>query len=122
MRLKSTLLALALLQTVADRLRGLLRKADTLARVGGDEFMFLLPDIGSVEDAKATAGKVLDRLAAPFELEGHLVPVSFSLGIALFPEDGRDAETLVRSADKAMYRAKAKGRSLRSSHVCVSRK
>ncbi|MDQ7834905.1 MAG: diguanylate cyclase [Humidesulfovibrio sp.] len=110
----------SVLRAVADRLRDLLRKSDTMARVGGDEFVFILPEVNDMNDARGIAAKVLTALAPAFSLGDAAVPVSFSLGIALFPQDGEDVESLLRLADQAMYRAKEQGRSTRSSSVCLS--
>ncbi len=99
-----------LLQMVARRLRAGLREADTLARIGGDEFVVLLPRCDSLLDASTVAENILYQLNQPFE-EGELVlQISGSLGIALFPDDGMDAEALLRAADLAMYDAKSHGR------------
>ncbi|MCC2956587.1 diguanylate cyclase [Massilia sp. IC2-477] len=99
-----------LLQLVARRLRAGLREADTLARVGGDEFVVLLPRCDSLADASTVAENILYQLNQPFE-DGELVlRISGSLGIALFPDDGMDAEALLHAADLAMYDAKAHGR------------
>lgn len=99
-----------LLQLVARRLRAGLRDADTLARVGGDEFVVLLPRCDEAADASKVAENILFQLNRPFE-DGDLVHrISGSLGIALFPDDGMDAEALLRTADLAMYDAKAHGR------------
>eukprot|EP01114_Cavostelium_apophysatum_P024868 TRINITY_DN9915_c0_g1_i2.p2 TRINITY_DN9915_c0_g1~~TRINITY_DN9915_c0_g1_i2.p2 ORF type:complete len:354 (+),score=82.45 TRINITY_DN9915_c0_g1_i2:1-1062(+) len=99
-----------LLQMVARRLRAGLREADTLARVGGDEFVVLLPRCDSLPDARKVAENILFQLNQPFE-EGELVlHISGSLGIAMFPDDGMDAEALLRAADLAMYDAKSPGR------------
>ncbi len=99
-----------LLQLVARRLRAGLREADTLARVGGDEFVLLLPRCDALPDARKVAENILFQLNQPFE-DGELVHrISGSLGIALFPDDGMDAEELLRAADLAMYEAKSQGR------------
>jgi diguanylate cyclase (GGDEF)-like protein len=99
-----------LLQLVARRLRAGLREADTLARIGGDEFVVLLPRCDSLQDAAKVAENILFQLNQPFE-DGALVHrISGSLGIAMFPDDGTDAEALLRSADLAMYDAKSQGR------------
>lgn len=99
-----------LLQLVARRLRAGLRDADTLARVGGDEFVVLLPRCDQLPDASKVAENILVQLNQPFE-DGELVHrISGSLGIALFPDDGMDAEELLRAADLAMYDAKSHGR------------
>src|SRR5262249_4631375 len=100
----------SLIQDVAERLRTCLREGDTVARLGGDEFTLLLPGVAQVVDAARVAEKVLQTLRVPFRLEGREVFVTTSVGISLYPEDGRDADTLVKNADAAMYRAKEQGR------------
>jgi diguanylate cyclase (GGDEF)-like protein/PAS domain S-box-containing protein len=97
-----------LLQQVARRVRNALRASDTVARLGGDEFAALLPGV-EVVVAGLTAAKLLQALQAPFTLEGHEIEVGASVGIAIFPEHGEDAETLMRRADVAMYAAKRSG-------------
>jgi len=99
-----------LLKTVATRLSSSVREADTIARVGGDEFIVLLTELANVEDAAKVATKLLDVVGEPFEIEGHTLYVSGSVGISTYPADGDDAETLLRNADTAMYRAKERGR------------
>ena len=99
-----------LLQAVGERLTSLLRKEDTVARMGGDEFMLLLPEIAQVEDAAEVAQKVLEALRKPFVLNGHELHVTTSIGIAMYPDDGEDEDTLMKNADIAMYRAKDGGR------------
>ena len=99
-----------LLQAVAIRLVPLLRASDTLARLGGDEFALVQAGVRRPGDAEALAGKLLRQFAEPFAVDGHSFHVSASLGIALFPRDGGDAEALLRGADLALYRAKAEGR------------
>jgi len=99
-----------LIRAVAHRLRQCLREGDTVARLGGDEFTLLLPGVAEVIDAAKVAEKVLETLRTPFELDGRELFVSVSIGISLFPEDGEEAETLVKNADIAMYRAKDRGR------------
>ena len=98
------------LQTIARRLPGCLRDGDTIARVGGDEFVVSLPDIGSHADLSQIAQKLLDAVALSIEVAGHELCVSASIGIALYPEHGRDVVTLMRNADSAMYSAKQLGR------------
>ncbi len=100
----------ALLQAVAQRLTHLLRAEDLLCRLSGDEFMIVLQDVGEQEDVVSVCEKVLTHLARPFDLEGVRLHTSFSIGIAIYPQDGPDAETLMRNADTAMYEAKLDGR------------
>lgn len=99
-----------LLQEVARRLRCCLRKQDILARWAGDEFTLLSSEISSIEDAVVIAQKILCAMKPDFELEGHYLHVSSSIGIAIYPTDGEDAETLLKNADAALYRAKDSGR------------
>ncbi|HEY7112875.1 MAG TPA: EAL domain-containing protein [Thermoanaerobaculia bacterium] len=98
------------LQTVATRLKGLVREMDTVARVGGDEFVILIPDVSRAEDISIVAQKLLNSVARPLQVEGRALNITASIGIATFPADGEDAETLLRNADTAMYRAKELGR------------
>jgi diguanylate cyclase (GGDEF)-like protein len=99
-----------LLQQVAGRLTGCLRAGDTVARLGGDEFTLLLPGVQGPAEAERVGGKVLDALREPYRLESRELFVTASMGISLYPDDGEDADTLVRNADAAMYRAKEQGR------------
>src|ERR1043166_274237 len=99
-----------LLQQVAKRLSGCIRAEDTVARLGGDEFAVMLPDLADAQDAAAVARKILGALAAPFQLDGHEVFVTASIGIASYPRDSHDADTLIKHADAAMYRAKDLGK------------
>lgn len=100
----------ALLKIAAKRIRECVRQGDTVARFGGDEFTILVHIIGRIEDAGRIAVKVLDALREPFPLGDREIVVTSSIGIAIYPLDGSDAETLVRNADTAMYRAKQQGR------------
>jgi diguanylate cyclase (GGDEF)-like protein len=95
---------------VARRLEGVVRASDTVSRHGGDEFLVLLSEVANESGAAGVATKVLAALAAPGIVGVHLVRVSASLGIAIYPEDGDDPETLIRHADAAMYVAKRCGR------------
>ena len=99
-----------LLQAVGERLMSLLRKSDTVARIGGDEFMLVLPETARVEDAAKIASKILEAIRRPFAFDGHKMHITTSIGIAMYPDDGEDVDSLMRDADVAMYRAKAKGR------------
>ena len=99
-----------LLMQAAQRLLGCTRTSDVVARIGGDEFALMLSNLASVDDAMRVAQKVVDALAAPFDLDGHEAYISVSLGISLYPDDGDNAEALLKNADTAMYQAKASGR------------
>lgn len=99
-----------LLQVVSARLTSLLREGDTVARLGGDEFTLLLPRLSSSADAITVAEKVLAALKPAIEINGHELHVTGSIGIAVHPSDGMDADTLLKNADTAMYRAKESGR------------
>jgi diguanylate cyclase (GGDEF)-like protein/PAS domain S-box-containing protein len=97
-----------LLQETARRVKGCLREADTLARIGGDEFVVLLENILLPADAASVAEKIHHALAAPVDLgAGHAVPITVSIGLAVFPEHGSDTRTLLAYADQAMYAAKS---------------
>jgi diguanylate cyclase (GGDEF)-like protein/PAS domain S-box-containing protein len=100
----------ALLKAAAQRLKNLIRKVDTVARFGGDEFVILLEDVQGSKDVVVVAQKVLRALESVFEIDSHRLHTSGSIGISLYPQDGRDAETLVKNADAAMYKAKEGGR------------
>jgi diguanylate cyclase (GGDEF)-like protein len=95
-----------LLQQVADRLSGVIRDYDTVARLGGDEFAVLLPRVGSEEHAMEVAGRVLEALQRPADLDGVVVDVSGSIGVACYPAHSRNAAELLQHADIAMYTAK----------------
>jgi PAS domain S-box/diguanylate cyclase (GGDEF) domain len=99
-----------LLEGFAGRISETLRSTDTVARWGGDEFTLLLPDISCLEDAVKTAQRILNNLKPAFKLEEQAFNISSSIGIAVYPDDGEDAETLVKNADAALYRAKEMGR------------
>jgi len=99
-----------LLKGVADRLLGMFRKGDTIARWGGDEFILLLPEIRQAEVAKSVADRILDSFNKPFEFDGLKIMITASIGVAIFADDGTDADTLIKNADIAMYHAKAAGR------------
>lgn len=98
-----------LLKAVAERLTACLRTVDTVARVGGDEFIAVLECVRRADDALAIALKLLEAIAQPYCLEGHEIFVTASIGLAAFPYDGSDMEALLKYADAAMYRAKSQG-------------
>jgi diguanylate cyclase (GGDEF)-like protein/PAS domain S-box-containing protein len=99
-----------LLKEVAKRLVKQLREVDTICRTGGDEFVVVLPEIKHAADAANVAQKIIENLSHPIVVEERELTVTPSIGIAVFPDDGRDAETLIRNADAAMYHAKEMGR------------
>lgn len=107
-----------LLQEVAARIRRQVRDSDTVARIGGDEFSVILHDIAKREEAEIVARKIVTALAAPFQLgrPKHGTDIGTSIGIAIYPVDGRDAQALVKAADATMYRAKQEGCSF---HFCA---
>jgi diguanylate cyclase (GGDEF)-like protein/PAS domain S-box-containing protein len=98
-----------LLAAVGKRLSSCLRETDTVARIGGDEFTIILPDIADNTSLTHMAHRITSGTSDPFDLDGHQVFVTVSLGIALYPDDGRDGERLLQNADTAMYHAKARG-------------
>ena len=99
-----------LLVEVAQRLRSCVRQTDTVARHGGDEFTVILPDLNQPEDAAQVAEKILERVVEPVAAGTAVMEVTASIGIAVYPYDGTDIDTLLRNADDAMYRAKQAGR------------
>lgn len=101
-----------LLQTVAKRIGTCVRVEDSLARVGDDEFALLMMKPAGVNDVTAVARKILEAVAAPIHIEGQEVNVTTSIGIALYPQDGGDVDTLLKNADSALYRAKEAGRNM----------
>ncbi len=108
-----------LLQAVGERLTRLLRESDTVCRMGGDEFLLLLPQLGPAEDADTVAEKVVLAIREPFVLDGHELHVTTSLGIAMYPDDGGDAGALMKNADIAMYRAKEEDRDNYQQHTSL---
>jgi diguanylate cyclase (GGDEF)-like protein/PAS domain S-box-containing protein len=100
----------AVLREVAHRLVGCVRKADTLARQGGDEFVVVIPDLGQDADCQVVAEKILRALEPVFRADGSEFRIGASIGISIFPADAGDGDALLRNADAAMYRAKQLGR------------
>ena len=99
-----------LLVKMGEHLSACIRESDTVARLGGDEFLIILPDLKAVGHYEIVAQKILDRCSLPFELCGHEVVVTASIGVALYPNDGETPDMLMRNADSAMYRSKSKGK------------
>ncbi|MEH2563889.1 sensor domain-containing protein [Bradyrhizobium sp. AZCC 2289] len=99
-----------LLKVVADRLRGLVRETDTIARTGGDEFVIVQAPVADPTDATSLAESIIELLSQPYDLDGHQAVIGASIGIAVSPGDGSSADTLLRNADLALYRAKGDGR------------
>ncbi|HNE18352.1 MAG TPA: EAL domain-containing protein [Turneriella sp.] len=100
----------AFLRQVAERLTGCVRAINTVSRQGGDEFIVLLNDLAHPEDAGTIAREICERLSEPFDIGEIRLHASVSVGIAVYPKDGSDADTLLRNADIAMYHAKGRGR------------
>jgi predicted signal transduction protein with EAL and GGDEF domain len=98
---------------VARRLEQTVREADTVARMGGDEFVILLAEVAEGDDVGLVAKKILENLTRPYSVSGREISVSASIGVSLYPRDGADGETLLRNADVAMYRAKEDGDTFR---------
>ena len=105
-----------LLQIVSRRIGKCLRDSDTAARIGGDEFAIILDSVDSIATADIVAGKLLASLSRTYALENQEASITASIGIAIFPQDGEEAETLLNKADKAMYYAKGKGRNAYKFH------
>ena len=99
-----------LLKAVANRLLSCLRSGDTLSRFGGDEFTLLLPEVRTRDDVVVIATKILDRLTAPFVIDGHELFVGASIGVAMYPEAGDTVESLIQNSDIAMYHVKGRGK------------
>jgi diguanylate cyclase (GGDEF)-like protein len=99
-----------LLQQVARRLQGAVRASDTVGRIGGDEFVVLMPELGADDTALGLAEKIRQVVRESYNVEGHALTISCSLGVAVYPDDGEDEIALTKAADEAMYRAKAEGR------------
>jgi diguanylate cyclase (GGDEF)-like protein/PAS domain S-box-containing protein len=99
-----------LLKMVGQRLRSELRQADTLARVGGDEFNLLVPEIKDIQDARNLAEKILRLTTTPFMIQNQEIFISFSIGISIYPSDGDTKDALIKNADIAMYKVKNTGK------------
>ncbi|MGB7847595.1 MAG: EAL domain-containing protein [Candidatus Acidiferrum sp.] len=99
-----------LLQDVAERLKRWGRELDTVARVGGDEFLIVLSGVKDIPDAAVATERLMDAMTPKFTVQGHLLNVGCSIGVSIFPEHGTDGETLIKNADAAMYSAKNYGR------------
>jgi diguanylate cyclase (GGDEF)-like protein/PAS domain S-box-containing protein len=99
-----------LLQSIAKRLVDCVRSSDTVSRQGGDEFVILLSEVAQSEDAEITAKRMLQAVALPHSIDHHDLHVTTSIGLSVYPDDGLDAETLIKNADTAMYQAKENGR------------
>ena len=99
-----------LLQQVATRLRQCVRDTDTISRQGGDEFLIALTDVQDLDAVNLVANKVVQTLSAPFQIEGHELAATLSMGVAVWPDDGQEFDALLQRADTAMYQAKAAGR------------
>jgi len=106
-----------LLKGVATRLRECLRDVDTLSRQGGDEFLIVLNNVGDTASITVVAEKILARMLEPFEIDQHELSSSLSIGIAVYPDDGKDFVTLLKQADTAMYQAKESGRNTHRFHT-----
>jgi diguanylate cyclase (GGDEF)-like protein/PAS domain S-box-containing protein len=109
-----------LLQSVGNRLRGRLRKSDTVARMGGDEFMLLLPEIDHAEYAELIAKKIVESFQRPFSLGKLDLQITTCIGIAIYPDSGADFDALKKNADIAMYKAKESGRNNYQSYDMLS--
>jgi diguanylate cyclase (GGDEF)-like protein len=109
-----------LLTEVAKRLRLIIRSSDTVARMGGDEFTFVLNDIGDDESASSVAQKIIAALSIPFDLKGKQCHIGCSIGIAVYPIDADECETLLRQSDEAMYLAKQSGKNTYRFHRDVT--
>ena len=101
-----------LLKAVGQRLSGIMRKSDTVSRIGGDEFVLVLPHISQIEHVTKFAERILNAFQEPFVFGRHRLQVTTSIGIAIYPEDGTNIENLLKSADSAMYLAKEQGRGI----------
>ena len=100
----------ALLKMVAERLVTVVREEDTVARLGGDEFMIALWHVSGESDAATVASKLIKIISQPYAIDGHIVTVTTSAGVGIYPTHGADADALIKSADSALYAAKRAGK------------
>ncbi|MCX5997558.1 MAG: GGDEF domain-containing protein [Chloroflexi bacterium] len=94
---------------MGQRLTGILRSGDTIARMGGDEFMLLMPELHQSDSVSSIISKIVAAFKGAFIIEGHRLSIDVSIGIAIYPDDGMDMETLMRKSDSAMYDIKKHG-------------
>ncbi len=106
-----------LLQSAAMRIRSALRAEDTLARLGGDEFIVLITDPQSPEDVAVVSQKIIEAMTVPFVIAGHTFHITCSIGMSVFPRDGKDSGVLLRTADEALYEVKKEGRNRATFHT-----
>ena len=99
-----------MLKSVARRLESVVREEDTVARVGGDEFMIALWQVANISDAGSVASKLVEIVSQPYVVEEHKVSVTISAGVGIYPGNGKDADSLMKSADIALYEAKRAGK------------
>lgn len=99
-----------MLKEVAGRLQGAVREYDTAARIAGDEFTVIMPELDQPQEAIPIAERIIHMLSEPLELSGHELRITTSIGICFYPEDGETPEDLVKNADAALYEAKGRGK------------
>ncbi|MBU3946739.1 MAG: diguanylate cyclase, partial [Proteobacteria bacterium] len=99
-----------ILKSVAEKLTSILRQVDTVVRLGGDEFVLLLPEQKDAQSALQVAQKIMDGLRDSITLDGHTITITTSIGISIYPDHGADIDTILKTADSAMYQAKQEGR------------
>lgn len=100
-----------LLKRIATKLKFCIRNSDTLSRIGGDEFALLVPDLSSIDEIDDIAKRIIELSNQPMNINGHKLYITVSIGVAVYPENGRDGKTLLKNADLAMYKAKENGKS-----------
>ncbi len=99
----------AILREVSTRTQNIIRKIDTVARIGGDEFVIILSELKNIQDVDDISKRVIEEVSRPYKLEENIIEISPSIGISIFPEDGNEVDTLIKKADMAMYKSKSKG-------------